>query len=76
MAEVIRKEQCPECAAEGGDTKGDNLAIFDNDKRYCYAGHGYVGSNREEQEPEIPALKAGMETGYYISLDNRGIRNS
>ena len=41
---LIRKEQCPDCAKMGKDTKRDNMAIYDDGQTHCYAcgTHGHV----------------------------------
>lgn len=45
---VIRKEACPECVKEGRDTAGDNLAVYDDGHKYCYAKHGLIEGNKED----------------------------
>lgn len=49
MGIAIRKEQCPECAKEGGDTSQDNLIIYDDDSCHCFAC-GYTVLSEEEKE--------------------------
>ena len=36
-SKVISTEACPECRRNGNDTKGDNLAVYDDGHKYCYA---------------------------------------
>lgn len=36
MSILIRRERCPKCAERGRDSKGDNLAIYD-DHKYCFS---------------------------------------
>ena len=36
-SKVLERMQCPKCAASGGDTKGDNLACYDDGHKYCFA---------------------------------------
>lgn len=45
---VIRKEPCPRCVLEGRDTAGDNLAVYDDGHKYCYAKHGLIEGNKED----------------------------
>lgn len=45
---VIHKEACPLCVAEGRDTAGDNLAVYDDGHKHCYAGHGLIAGNKED----------------------------
>ena len=33
----MKRVQCPACASKGGDTKGDNLAVFDDGHKHCFA---------------------------------------
>lgn len=54
MAELLRKEQCPNCASEGNDKSKNNLAVYSDGGEYCFAGHGiikrgteYVGEEKE-----------------------------
>lgn len=44
---VIRREQCPVCAAKGRDRSGDNLAIYDDGHSYCYACEHLLNSKEE-----------------------------
>lgn len=39
---MIRREQCPRCAEEGGDSAGNNLAVYSDGSAWCYAGHKMV----------------------------------
>lgn len=39
---VVRKEQCPECAAHGRDRSQDNLAVYDDGHKYCFACSTYI----------------------------------
>ena len=35
--QVLSKEQCPECAKEGNDASGDNLAVYSDGHTHCFA---------------------------------------
>lgn len=48
MGKVARREQCPMCADEGRDSRGDNLHIYDDGGMYCHAGHGRIKSETKE----------------------------
>ena len=37
MAEFVRHDACPDCRANGRDTSGDNLAVYDDGSTYCFA---------------------------------------
>ncbi len=36
MAQVVRKEQCRECAAVGADNSGDNKIVYDDESAFCF----------------------------------------
>lgn len=38
----MAKEACPECLEEGNDTSGDNLTVYENGSKFCFAGHGAI----------------------------------
>lgn len=78
QGELIRKEQCKECAAEGRDTKHDNLHIYADGGRWCIAGHGGQGFDSElagenQEEEETITIKGDMLSGEYVELPSRGI---
>ena len=37
MSKVVKREQCPACASRGQDTACDNLAVYDDGHKYCFA---------------------------------------
>lgn len=37
MGTCIGHQQCPQCHAEGKDNSGDNLAIYDDNSKYCFS---------------------------------------
>ncbi len=46
---VVRQTQCPKCAAEGNDTAGDNLAVYEDGHMHCFACGYHVHANQEEE---------------------------
>lgn len=44
---AIGKERCPRCAAKGNDTSGDNLIVYDDEGKYCFACDYTVLSKEE-----------------------------
>ncbi len=44
---AIGNERCPRCAANGNDTSGDNLVIFDDEGKRCFAC-GFTVLSKEE----------------------------
>lgn len=37
MGRILRNEQCPECAKNGADTRGDNLVRYQDGGAFCFA---------------------------------------
>tara|TARA_R110000824_G_scaffold61109_3_gene162869 strand:- start:1627 stop:3315 length:1689 start_codon:yes stop_codon:yes gene_type:complete len=37
MSKVTTREQCPACASRGQDSSQDNLAVYDDGHKYCFA---------------------------------------
>ena len=37
MSKVMSREQCPACASHGRDNSHDNLAVYDDGHKYCFA---------------------------------------
>lgn len=37
MGVAVKHVRCPECAREGRDSKGDNLAVYEDGSVYCFA---------------------------------------
>ena len=43
---VVSREACPECRKKGNDRHGDNLAVYSDGHKYCFAC-GFGGGNRK-----------------------------
>lgn len=39
---AVSKEQCPECARHGRDRSEDNLVVYDDGHKYCYACEYFI----------------------------------
>ena len=50
MSNVISKEQCPACAKHGRDNSQDNLAVYDDGHKYCFACEHYEHGNNKSKE--------------------------
>ena len=37
MSKAVDREQCPACASRGQDTACDNLVVYDDGHKFCYA---------------------------------------
>lgn len=68
---VVRKEPCPVCTANGGDTSGDNLAVYADGGSYCFAC-GY--STRSEGEEYMKkTMKEALINSQPRALAKRGV---
>ena len=36
-SKLVKREQCPKCKERGADNSGDNLAVYDDGHKYCFA---------------------------------------
>jgi len=74
-SKVVNRKRCPKCAAQGNDTSGNNLAIYDDGHSYCYACSYYVkGTSVSMQEEETPVYQMEkFRTGEIASLPHRRI---
>ena len=48
MSKVINREQCPACAKHGRDNSQDNLSVYDDGHKYCFACEYYEHGNKGE----------------------------
>ena len=76
---LLRKEQCPNCAATGGDTSMDNLAVYSDGQTHCYSCNEHAFSDKKQDSAEkiIPSTKKDWLAEYkgdYYSLPDRKIR--
>lgn len=72
MSKVVNKTQCPACAQHGRDNGCDNLAVYDDGHKYCFACQHY--ENGEEitmTETNKPSLN--FLTGSVKSIADRKI---
>ena len=75
-SKVVSRKRCPKCAAQGNDTSGNNLAVYDDGHSYCYACEFYVrGTKMEtpivEETPTYATEK--FRTGEIQALPHRRI---
>jgi twinkle protein len=61
-SKLIRREQCPSCAKEGGDNHEDNLAVYDDGHSFCFKCNYYQ-----------PNKDYALEDFTYEFLPYRGI---
>lgn len=46
-SKLVRREQCPKCAADGHDRSQDNLAIYDDGHAHCFRCEYHLFNNQE-----------------------------
>ena len=63
---LLRKEQCPDCASNGGDTSKDNLAVYSDGQTHCFAcgTHGFTEhSNKLVEVANLACSMSANEDG-------------
>lgn len=65
-SKAIGKEQCPDCAAKGRDRSGDNLIIFDDGHKHCFACDLHIKGDK---------LDDGISTGSKFTYEFLPYRN-
>jgi twinkle protein len=75
MSTVINKEQCPACASRGQDNSCDNLAVYDDGHKYCFACKHYEHGNSQVKSKESYMTTKNLEflQGEVKPLINRKI---
>ena len=84
-SQVVTRERCPKCSALGADTSGDNLVVYADGGRHCFAcghheGDVYVNSEQEYfmagEYLDIPERKLSKDTckffDYEVGKDVQG----
>lgn len=76
-SKVISRKRCPKCAANGNDTSGNNLAVYDDGHSYCYACEYYIKGTKMEQttieeQPQVFSTER-FRTGSVQALPHRRI---
>lgn len=74
-SKAVTKQACPACRKAGNDRSGNNLVVYDDGHKYCFAcahyehGDGHVSSERID----LGTNDKGLLKGLYVALDARGI---
>jgi len=67
MSKVISRSRCPKCASNGNDTAGDNLAIYEDGGKYCFAckytQKGFNSLSNSVEEEYVPPPVEKKTTG-------------
>jgi twinkle protein len=74
-SKVINRKRCPACAAQGNDTSGNNLAVYDDGHSYCYACKFYIKGTKTSMETvvETTVVDTAFRTGQPVALQHRRI---
>jgi len=75
-SKVVSRKRCPKCAAQGNDTSGNNLAMYDDGHSYCYACEFYIKGIKpmESVIDETPVyVTEKFRTGEIQALPHRRI---
>ena len=72
-SKVINREQCPACASHGQDNSCDNLAVYDDGHKYCFACE-YMEQNGEKPMVTTSSVTKNLEKIYKGNpVSSRGI---
>lgn len=53
MADVLHHEQCPQCAANGNDNSRDNMAVYSDGGKHCFACGYHVHGTEDWEEDDM-----------------------
>ena len=67
---LLRKEQCPDCASNGGDTSKDNLAVYSDGQTHCFAcgTHGFTEHSNKVEKTHTNQDKDWLTAVSYTHL--------
>ena len=76
MSVCTHHEPCPQCRGQGRDTKGDNLAIYDDGHKYCFACGYWEGDKPMHDIKPEPVYDEDWKPyrGACQVLSHRGIK--
>lgn len=65
MAKVVKKTQCPSCSDRGNDTARDNLAVYTDGSKFCFAcgyfeNNGVVSKDKSKKVVKLPEFTAKL----------------
>lgn len=73
MGDVTGREQCPDCASNGGDSSQDNLARYADGGAHCHACGYHEFGDESDRPAKIPNKTAGLIDFEPARLPSRGI---
>lgn len=69
-SKAVGKEPCPDCRRQGADKSGDNLVIFDDGHKHCFACGYRINKYKQERFEDL------TDTFTYEYLPWRGVTKS
>jgi hypothetical protein len=70
---MLRKEQCPQCAANGKDKSRDNLVVYEDSHAYCFSCGYYKSDRLAKLKPQVDnPIKPILALPQDISIDYPG----
>lgn len=72
MSSIVNKTQCPACAKHGRDNGCDNLAVYDDGHKYCFACQYYENGEKITM-PETTKPSLNFLTGSVKAIADRKI---
>tara|TARA_Y100000310_G_C20680503_1_gene815652 strand:+ start:1423 stop:3153 length:1731 start_codon:yes stop_codon:yes gene_type:complete len=70
---VTDRERCPKCASQGMDKSADNLAVYDDGHKYCFACGYYERNGSMKETIERPIKAFTPYKGKCLSITERSI---
>lgn len=65
---VVKKEQCPSCAKKGNDNSKDNLIVYEDGGKHCFACRYTILSETYKEENNIEEVQITNERRFYSRL--------
>ena len=70
----VGSEPCPKCREQGNDRSGDNLAVYSDNHKFCFACKHFVKGDNTMSYESQPATKEWTPVvGEYEAIPTRGI---
>jgi twinkle protein len=69
----VGKEPCPKCREQGNDRSGDNLAVYSDGHKFCFACKHYVKGDQELNYTQPVQREWTPLQGEYEAIPSRGI---
>ena len=77
MSRVVERTQCPSCAQNGRDSSCDNLCVYEDGGKHCFACGHHEFKDKEYKEPKVmeqtPTQPASFVSGEIRELADRRI---